>query len=158
MIETQLLDPDDWRLWRQLRHAALREAPSAFGSTYGEWSGAGDTEERWRARLSQVPLNIVLRLDGAPVGMVSGLVRVDDVVELTSMWVAPAGRGKGIGDTAVRAVVDWAGERDVILSVKTGNEPAIRLYRRNGFVDVGPSPEDSGERLMRRRRASTRRP
>src|ERR1700722_14623539 len=52
--------PDDWRLWRELRLAALTEAPGAFGSTLAEWSGAADTEQRWRGRLESVPLNLVI--------------------------------------------------------------------------------------------------
>jgi ribosomal protein S18 acetylase RimI-like enzyme len=38
----------------------------------------------------------------------------------------------------------------VVLSVKTGNDHASRLYRRHGFVDAGPSLDDPDERLMRR--------
>ena len=53
-----MLDPDDWQLWRELRLAALAEAPDAFGSTLAEWSGAGDTEQRWRTRLHGVALNL----------------------------------------------------------------------------------------------------
>jgi ribosomal protein S18 acetylase RimI-like enzyme len=103
MIEVQVLRPDDWPLWRQLRLEALAESAAAFNSTLAHWTGAGDAEERWRARLSNVPLNIVLRSDGAPAGMVSAYVRADDTVELISMWVAPFARGRGVGDAAVRA-------------------------------------------------------
>ncbi|HEY0700829.1 MAG TPA: glycosyltransferase, partial [Micromonospora sp.] len=46
------LDPEDWRLWRVARLAALAEAPYAFGSQLADWQGPGDREERWRSRLS----------------------------------------------------------------------------------------------------------
>jgi len=62
MITAQQLCEDDWALWRTLRQAALAEAPGAFGSTLAEWTGAGDTEARWRARLVTVPFNVVARL------------------------------------------------------------------------------------------------
>ncbi|HEX5569527.1 MAG TPA: GNAT family N-acetyltransferase, partial [Streptomyces sp.] len=51
MIEIRTVTSDDWALWRELRLAALTEAPHAFGSRLADWQGAGDREERWRARL-----------------------------------------------------------------------------------------------------------
>lgn len=149
MIEVQQLGADDWRLWRQLRLEALAES-AAFSSTLAQWTGPGDTEERWRARFSKAPFNVVLRFDGAPAGMVSAYVRADDTVELSSMWVAPFARGHRVGDAAVRAVLGWADPREVVLSVKANNKPATALYKRHGFVDEGQSPDDADERLMRR--------
>jgi ribosomal protein S18 acetylase RimI-like enzyme len=151
VIEVQYLGADDWRLWRQLRLEALTESPAAFGETLARWTGTGDTEERWRARFSSVPLNVVLRLDGAPAGMVGAWVGADDIVELISMWVAPFARGSGVADAAVRAVLSWADPREVVLSVKVDNAAATALYQRHGFVDAGPSPAYADERLMRRR-------
>lgn len=154
VIETLVLRADDWRLWRELRLAALTQAPAAFGSTLTEWSGAGDTEQRWRSRLHDVALNLVLIRDGVPVGMVSATAPdAEGQVELISLWVTPAARGRGVGDKAVRQVLAWARRAHpasrVVLSVKTDNDHAGRLYQRQGFVDAGPSPTDPDERLMR---------
>lgn len=103
VVNVLVLSLDDWRLWRQLRLAALAEAPAAFGATLAQWSGSGDTEPRWRARLDSVELNLVLTVGGEPVGMVSASApNVHGEVELISLWVAPAGRGRGIGDEAVQ--------------------------------------------------------
>jgi ribosomal protein S18 acetylase RimI-like enzyme len=82
--------------------------------------------------------------------MVGAHVQDSGTVELISLWVAPSARGRGIGDAAIGAVVDWADGRAVILSVKTGNRPAIGLYHRHGFTDAGPSPDDADERRMLR--------
>lgn len=149
------MGPEDWRLWRRLRRAALQEAPDAFGSTLTQWSGAGDTEERWRDRLSDVPLNLVLLLEGEPAGMVSATSPDrEGQVELISLWVDPTARGRGVAHEAIRQVLDWAAEEHpasrVVLSVADGNLPARQLYRRHGFTDAGPSPLTAGERLMRR--------
>ena len=95
-MELRRLTPDDWRLWRELRMEALREAPSAFGSTLADWQGAGDREERWRERLMTVSFNVAALKDGRPVGMVSGVQGELDV-ELISLWVAPYARGRGWG-------------------------------------------------------------
>ena len=52
-IAIKVLEVEGWRAWRELRLEALAEAPNAFGSTLAEWQGAGDTEQRWRARLQE---------------------------------------------------------------------------------------------------------
>lgn len=146
MTATWVLTADDWPTWRALRLAALAEAPEAFGSRLADWTGAGDTEERWRDRLS-IPgaYDVVARLgDGAggePVGMVSGVPTEDDgVVELISLWVAPAARGRGVADALVAEVVRWARERGagvLRLSVAEDNAAATALYARHGFRLTG---------------------
>ncbi len=145
-----MIGPDDWEIWRRLRREALTEAPAAFGSTIAEWSGSRDTETRWRARLTDVPFNAVVRWRDVPAGMVGGYVDDTGAVELISLWVAPFARGRGLGDAAVSAVVDWAGGRDIGLSVKADNRAAIQLYQRHGFADTGGSPDDASERRMLR--------
>ncbi|MFX0577594.1 GNAT family N-acetyltransferase [Nocardia nepalensis] len=150
VIEVQVLRPDDWRMWRRLRQEALADAPAAFGSTLAEWSGPGDTEVRWRTRLTDVPFNVIVWWRGIPAGMVGAYITDTDTVELVSMWVAPAARGRGVGDAAVSTVLYWANCREVGLSVKADNRAAIRLYRRHGFAEAGRLPDDAGERRMLR--------
>lgn len=147
VIDILVLCPQDWQLWRELRRAALAEAPAAFGSTLAAWSGAGDIEQRWQARLEDVALNLVLIVDGKPAGMVSAMAPGGNGgVEMISLWVAPAARGRGVGDEAVRQVLAWARTEHsgspVLLSVKASNDFARRLYCRHGFIDAGPSPDD----------------
>jgi GNAT superfamily N-acetyltransferase len=154
-VDVRVIGVDDWRLWRDVRREALREAPHAFGSTLADWQGESDTEMRWRARLSSVPFNVVAYVDGEAAGMVSGTAPDQDgTSELISMWVAPFARGRGVGDSLVAAVVQWArGQRavKVALPVFERNEHAQVLYRRHGFVDAGTiaSTEDgAAERQM----------
>jgi ribosomal protein S18 acetylase RimI-like enzyme len=142
MLELRTLEADDWPLWRELRLAALAEAPYAFGSTLAQWQGSGDREERWRARLS-IPgaHDLIALLDGLPVGMASGVPGEGaENVELISMWVNPTARGKGVGDHLIQAVERWAAERGATmlrLSVMPDNRKATALYERHGFTDTG---------------------
>src|SRR5215471_3865937 len=143
-INLQSIGIDEWQLWRKLRLAALAEAPYAFGSKLADWQGAGDTETRWRGRLSDVPLNIVAEWRNTAAGMTSATAPdPEGSIELLSMWVAPFARGYGVGDSLVNAVIGWAREQHaskVTLAVFEANERALTLYRRHGFIDVGAAP------------------
>lgn len=142
---------DDWQVWRRLRRRALGEAPEAFGSTLAEWSGAGDTEDRWRHRLDAVPVNLVADLDDVAVGMVSVTASENQQVEIISMWVAPEVRGQGVADALVAAAIGHArsqGANSLTLDVRSANARAISFYERAGFIDAGwatsqrhPQPE-----------------
>ena len=152
-----MLGVEDWASWRALRLAALAEAPYAFSSKLADWQGAGDTEERWRNRLTGVPFNVVAELDSQPAGMVgSTLPDVGATVELLSMWVAPFARGRGVGDALVGAVVGWAEDHHamaIVLRVIQGNQAATVLYRRHGFNETGRverNPDGSSEVEMLR--------
>ncbi|MEU6340377.1 GNAT family N-acetyltransferase [Streptomyces sp. NPDC046977] len=159
MTELRTLTPQDWRLWRGLRLAALADAPHAFGSRLADWQGTGDREERWRDRLALSGTHLAAVRDGVPCGMASG-VRGEHpgTTELISMWVARDARGHGVGDLLIRAVETWAagtGAALLTLAVADGNEPAAALYRRNGFAftadPLGRMPDGRPERLMAKR-------
>ena len=152
MISLPQLSEHDWQDWRALRLAALTDAPAAFSSTLVDWTGTGDTEERWRSRLISVPFNLIAELDGRLLGMASGTSLTDDKVERISMWVAPEGRGRGLGDALIEAVVEWPRQQGALrvgLDVREDNSQAIALYERNGFVDCGVAPAPGERRMVR---------
>lgn len=138
-ISVRRVAPDDWEVVRDLRLRALRDAPTAFVSTYeGE---QGRPEAAWRERLDQpTGVTVVASLNAEPVGLAAGFIEDEGHVELVSMWVTPAARGHGLGGALVVEVVRWATEQDVNevrLWVTRGNDMAERLYSRHGFVRTG---------------------
>ncbi|MFF0265263.1 GNAT family N-acetyltransferase [Kribbella sp. NPDC004536] len=137
MIDIQSIGPDDWKAWRELRLAALQEAAFAFGSQYADWVDA--PEERWRERLGAPgAYQVIASIDDTPAGLAGGFPD-EDHAELVSMWVAPEGRGKGVGNALMQAIEDWArsiGATALKLSVVPGNDPAHNLYLRHGYVDT----------------------
>jgi ribosomal protein S18 acetylase RimI-like enzyme len=139
--------PDDWADWRLLRQRSLAEDPQAFSSSTTMWTGASDTERRWRARIADGPCFVAYHGD-APVGMVAGRV-VEGTAELISMWVAPEARGRGIGRELIRAVIDWSEGRPLSLRVIDGNTAAVAAYESQGFVLLDGC-DDEGCRTMRR--------
>jgi putative acetyltransferase len=59
--------------------------------------------------------------------------------EIAKMAVAPSARGRGYGDLLMEACVAFAreiGSRRVVIVSNTVLEPAIRLYRKHGFIQV----------------------
>jgi ribosomal protein S18 acetylase RimI-like enzyme len=153
MLSMRILTPEDWRAWRELRLLALQEAPYAFSSTIEEWQGAGDSEQRWRARWKSVAFNVLAYLDDQPAG-IAGATEPDSFnqVELRSMWVAPWARGCGVGDELVGVVLKWAEERrsnSVTLQVFQDNWRATALYGRQGFKNARAA-ETAGEEHRRK--------
>lgn len=149
MLEIKALTPDDWPAWRELRLAALAEAPQQFGARLADWQDEGDQPERWRARL-EIPgsVNLIAIHDGQPAGMVSGVPgSAEGVVDLISMWVAPAARGQGAGRRLIAELAGWAagtGASQLRLEVRQDNAAAIGLYERSGFIRAGRIDGNAG--------------
>lgn len=143
---------DDLDLYRAIRLRALRDSPSAFGSTYAAELERPQIE--WAERVSRAAAGntraIFLAFDGAEcVGLV-GCVEddLDADRQLVSMWVAASHRGTGLANRLVDVVLSWAeevGARRVGLWVTRDNDRARRLYERAGFSVTGdsqPLPSD----------------
>ena len=63
-----------------------------------------------------------------------------DEASITNVAVSPNYRKRGYGDQLVKAAQNAAKEANIsviFLEVRVSNEPAIALYRRNGFENLG---------------------
>ena len=141
---------EDWAVVRDVRLAALADAPRAFESSSAQESAL--TERDWRTALREGGQRLAW-LDQQPVGLARG-TRHRDEHHLVGMWVAPTARGSGAAGALVDAVVDWAraqGAPRLYLWVVGDNETAARLYLGRGFVPTGrvqplPSRPEQTER------------
>lgn len=141
-MEIRRISIDEWEVLRDLRLRALAEDPDAFGMTLGDASGQSDAE--WRDWIGSPDRGFFAAVadDGSLVAMVVG-APVDDgpgAAGLFGMWVAPEARRAGIGAALIGSVEDWARTASyarIGLGVTMTNAAAIRLYERNGFVDIG---------------------
>ena len=150
---------DDWPALRDIRLAALWDAPDAFASTYAEQ--AAFEEADWRQRIARggTFLAFIPEADASePAGLVGGYDYGAGTVGLISMFVRPEARGHGVGEALIAAVLDWARARNatsVHLWVTETNKPARLLYERCGFSLTGerqplPSNPAVGEVAMTR--------
>jgi GNAT superfamily N-acetyltransferase len=143
--------PEDWRSLRGIRLAALRDVPEAYGSSYEREAAFGEAD--WRHRISRGGSFLAYLPEvsaSEPVGLVGGYQQDPGVTELVSMYVRPEGRGRGVGEALIAAVLDWARTRNsasVHLWVTEANKHARLLYERCGFSLTGerqPLPSNPG--------------
>jgi len=98
-VEIRQAGPDDWAALRQVRLAALAEAPYAFGSTLD--TEIDRPERHWRARIAGWP-QFIAWAGAEPVGIAAGFAEPADDDDcdqagargnwhLVSMWGCSAG-------------------------------------------------------------------
>ena len=138
--------------YKKVRLRALRDTPSAFGSTYvGE---SQFTEADWITRANNWNGErsiLYLAMDaGEAVGIAGSHIDHDDPTRahLISMETTRTHRNQGVGRMLVNQVIEWASLRNartLHLSVVSSNEAAIAFYQRLGFTFTGrtePYPND----------------
>ncbi|HWC37939.1 MAG TPA: GNAT family N-acetyltransferase [Acidimicrobiales bacterium] len=145
--------PDEGDRLRDIRLRALRDAPSAFASTFEAESTrppAAWAERATAWSTGDSTATFIAEADRRWVGLI-GALRVPDepgLVGLVSMWVAPESRRLGIAQRLIGEVVTWAGSIGacaVELWVARDNTGAIATYQRAGFVptaDHQPLPSN----------------
>ena len=78
------------------------------------------------------------------VGAVATRVQPDGSAELKRMYVRPVARGRGVADRLIDAAVAGATERQChtawLETLRGAMDPAIAVYRRNGFVESSTRP------------------
>lgn len=95
-ITVRRVGPDEWAVWRELRLAALADAPDAFGSSLA--AEQDYDEATWRDLLHPGRGLRAVAFAPDPVGIVGAhhSTEVSGMVKLTGMWVRPTARGTGV--------------------------------------------------------------
>ena len=86
---------------------------------------------------------LVAEVDGEVAGYV-GSQSVLDAADMMNLAVSPKCRKQGIGQALVKNLVHHLQQNNVIallLEVRVSNAPAIALYEKMGFVQVGRRPK-----------------
>ena len=84
----------------------------------------------------------VIRLKAMSTGQIIGFIAGDTRPSQNIAWIAtiavlPEYRQRGIGSALLRACEEQIAQSQVRLSVRATNEAAIRLYKKNGYEEVG---------------------
>ncbi len=139
-ITVRRLRADEWQAFRDLRLAALRTDPLAFGSTLSRESTYSD--QKWRnlcndgaTGTSNVTF-VAADPSGELVGMV-GTFSAEGTSHVWGMWTRPHRRNQGIGHRLMNSLLDWIAtclpEVSIILDVNPSQEAAVRIYASAGF-------------------------
>jgi RimJ/RimL family protein N-acetyltransferase len=144
---------DEWPRWREVRLRMLRDDADFFSTRYDDM--VREPDDTWRDWVAEAAAGnektlFVAEEDGRWLGVVGGFARVNPLeVQLISMWVDPAARGRGVAGDLIRAVARWAlgrGSARVVLFVQEANAPARQLYARAGFRPTGDRAPAAGGR------------
>jgi GNAT superfamily N-acetyltransferase len=128
MLAYRRSTPEEWSVAHDWTRANMSHYYDALGRTW-------DTEmfrDSW-----PTTENLTLEVEGAAIGFLR-LSLSASTVWIRDIQVRPEAQGRGVGTFALRVVQQIALERgtaDIRLRVFKIN-PAIRLYRRNGFEEL----------------------
>ena len=133
---------------RRMRREDLETIADIEEATFATpWSRDSFRKELEENRVARY---LVADLDGQVVGYAGAWIVMDES-HITNIAVAEAYRGQGIGKKLTAALLQYLsnlGANYATLEVRVGNQRAIRMYQRLGFVSVGKRKryyEDNGE-------------
>lgn len=146
----------DGPLLRDLRVAALTDAPYAFGETLSEV--IAEPPEFFLATAarhshSDTSTSFIAFANGTPVGMVGAFVEEQppNRAFLCALWMKPEHRGSAIAPRLVLTACSWLRLRsgpEVFAWVADANVRALAFYRKLGFKatpDRQPLPSNPNE-------------
>ncbi|MCA2918585.1 MAG: GNAT family N-acetyltransferase [Microcystis sp. M015S1] len=142
------LTPDDAGLFQAFRLEALKNAPTAFGSSY---------EEEVEFPASVIEGRLAVKPDRGPFGAFHGdeliglvalgrenLKKLSHKALVWGMYVKPEHRGGGVARSLLLELLSFArsvpGISQVNLCVNAENSGAVRLYESVGFKVFGTEP------------------
>jgi ribosomal protein S18 acetylase RimI-like enzyme len=157
-IVIRRLGESEWREFREVRLAALRESPDAFAATADEEQLYDDSV--WADRVSR-SVRIVAEADGVPAGVVcvghhapdDDLAEPGETGEIFGLWVSPDLRGTGVATRLIEAGAAQAradGSRRLAYWVSTDNGRAVAFASGMGFrpTDYRRPMRGSGGRVV----------
>ncbi|MDQ3156724.1 MAG: GNAT family N-acetyltransferase [Actinomycetota bacterium] len=134
-ITVRLPGEDEWQLYRDVRLAALRDAPEAFVARFEDEASYGD--DFWREQMSRAT-RIVAERGNEPVGLVClGLHNEDpETGAVFGLWTAPTVRGQRVAWGLVSTAREKAakdGCRLLYYWVVSDNASAVAFAASFGF-------------------------
>lgn len=133
-ISVRALGAADWQTYREVRLAALRDAPDAFVSTLTQEEAL--PQQEWQDRMTR-SMRLVAQNGTETVGVASvGDAEEPATAQVFGLWVSPESRGSGIAGRLVQAAATAArqqGKTQLTYWVGTDNPRAVAFASAFGF-------------------------
>lgn len=100
----------------------------------------GDAPWSWEMFASELEVGnhyVVHRDSDGVIDGYAGLAIIGDEAEVHTIGVRPDAQGAGLGRKLLRQLMSAAGDRRLLLEVRTDNVAAIALYASEGFSTLG---------------------
>lgn len=138
-MKIRATEEQDWMILKEIRLAALRDTPTAFGVNYQ--TAITNSDEQWKQRASSEthPQFWLAFKDDKAIGMIGAGLDQENRYNLIAMWVEPESRQLGIAERLVNAVKAEAinrGFTQVFLDVSPDNLKASQFYKKHGFTFI----------------------
>jgi ribosomal protein S18 acetylase RimI-like enzyme len=147
-VTVRRVRPSDAARVRALRLEMLADSPLAFLESLAD--AAARPHAEFAALIAgtsvgHLQARFIAERDGRLIGHAGGISWPEDsrTTVVFAVYITPEDRGSGVLEMLVDAVAAWsraAGRPRLLLEIVTGNDRALRAYRRLGF-------ELSGERV-----------
>lgn len=114
----------------------LDEISSILTTDFDDFWNASTLESELKNPFSKY---IVARMENEIVGF-AGVIDTVDQLEITNIVVKKIFRKEGIGNRLLTELINLAkesGKEEITLEVNNTNLPAIKLYEKNGFKNIG---------------------
>lgn len=121
---------------REMTLSDLQEIENKLETEFDDFWNASILEGELKNKLSKY---IVAKIETEIVGF-AGIIDTLDQFEITNIVVKKKFRNNGIGNALLIELIKLAktNNRDkIILEVNSENKPAIKLYEKNGFKNIG---------------------
>jgi ribosomal protein S18 acetylase RimI-like enzyme len=139
LIEIVTLQPSEWREYKKLRLAALKQNPEAFGSTYK--SNLEKPYSEWTDRLSDPKFIMLFARKGDELLGMAGAVLEENFAHILSVFVIQEARGQGISKLLMKELIRKiklnTSLRKIELQVNPIQKTAVQLYKSFGFKETG---------------------
>lgn len=140
------ITPDRWQEYKAIRLQALENNPLAFDSSPDE---ENFSEGVWKEKLEEAnDFKVFVEDNGKLVAKMEvewdSRKKVRHNAEVYGVYIDPAYRGKGLGIMLMNEVERLAKEHGIMrlwLDVVVTQEPAMALYRKLGFREIGKTEQ-----------------